>query len=243
MIKVTQNPDEVLDMAKENIVRLKEQGQRVRGEEIIRAIRILQEGEESSKSSKQGRLYLELSIIKMCKIEYDTSKEVLLARLNRLEEAIKSGNIKVNSNKETNIDTSKGAVAPKKQPIKPSKPVVIDGSLDSSVTIEDAKRAWKDLLETLKGRRAMVVYLSLVPGKVIGCSNGVIEIEFSEQYSGNKIRLEQNATSKIINDTFSEILGKRVQVVYKVQNEDAAELDPEEALREIMGDALEVIDD
>ena len=89
----------------------------------------------------------------------------------------------------------------------------------------------------------MVVYLSLVPGKVIGCSNGVIEIEFSEQYSGNKIRLEQNATSKIINDTFSEILGKRVQVVYKVQNEDAAELDPEEALREIMGDALEVIDD
>ena len=243
MIKVTQNPDEVLDMAKENIVRLKEQGQRVRGEEIIRAIRILQEGEESSKSSKQGRLYLELSIIKMCKIEYDTSKEVLLARLNRLEEAIKSGNIKVNSNKETNIDTSKGAVVPKKQPIKQSKPVVIDGSLDSSVTIEDAKRAWKDLLETLKGRRAMVVYLSLVPGKVIGCSNGVIEIEFSEQYSGNKIRLEQNATSKIINDTFSEILGKRVQVVYKVQNEDAAELDPEEALREIMGDALEVIDD
>lgn len=243
MIKVTQNPDEVLDMAKENIVKLKEQGQRVRGEEIIRAIRILQEGEESSKSSKQGRLYLELSIIKMCKIEYDTSKEVLLARLNRLEEAIKSGNIKVNSNKETNIDTSKGAVAPKKQPIKQSKPVVIDGSLDSSVTIEDAKRAWKDLLETLKGRRAMVVYLSLVPGKVIGCSNGVIEIEFSEQYSGNKIRLEQNATSKIINDTFSEILGKRVQVVYKVQNEDVAELDPEEALREIMGDALEVIDD
>ena len=243
MIKVTQNPDEVLDMAKENIVRLKEQGQRVRGEEIIRAIRILQEGEESSKSSKQGRLYLELSIIKMCKIEYDTSKEVLLARLNRLEEAIKSGNIKVNSNKEANIDTSKGAVAPKKQHIKQSKPVVIDGSLDSSVTIEDAKRAWKDLLETLKGRRAMVVYLSLVPGKVIGCSNGVIEIEFSEQYSGNKIRLEQNATSKIINDTFSEILGKRVQVVYKVQNEDVAELDPEEALRGIMGDALEVIDD
>ena len=37
----------------------------------------------------------------MCKIEYDTSSEVLLARINRLEEAIKSGNIKVNSNKET----------------------------------------------------------------------------------------------------------------------------------------------
>ena len=45
--------------------------------------------------SKQSRLYLELAIIKMCKIEYDTSNEVILARINKLEEAFKSGKIQV----------------------------------------------------------------------------------------------------------------------------------------------------
>ena len=33
----------------------------------------------------------------MCKIEYDTSNEVILSRLNKLEESLKSGNIKVAS--------------------------------------------------------------------------------------------------------------------------------------------------
>ena len=45
--------------------------------------------------SKQARLYFELAVIKMCKIEYDTSNEVMLTRLNKLEESLKNGNIKV----------------------------------------------------------------------------------------------------------------------------------------------------
>ena len=60
----------------------------------MRDIRILQEAEGNAKISKQARLYLELATIKMCKIEYDTSSEVILARINRLEEAIKSGRYK-----------------------------------------------------------------------------------------------------------------------------------------------------
>ena len=47
----------------------------------MRNIRILQEAEEQSKWSKQSRIYLELAVIKMCKIEYDTSKEVILIKI------------------------------------------------------------------------------------------------------------------------------------------------------------------
>ena len=97
MAKVTQKPEDVLDMSEENINFLKEQANKIRIEEIMRCIRILQECEEQSKWSKQGRVYLELAVIKMCKIEYDTSKEVLLSRINNLEKAIKEGNITVNT--------------------------------------------------------------------------------------------------------------------------------------------------
>ncbi|WP_278381945.1 DNA polymerase III subunit gamma/tau, partial [Clostridium tyrobutyricum] len=95
MVKVSQNPEEVLDMSDENIKLIKEQSQRIRVEEIMRHIRILQDAEEQSKWTKQSRIYLELSVIKMCKVEYDTSKEIILSRLNKLEESIKQGKIKI----------------------------------------------------------------------------------------------------------------------------------------------------
>ncbi|MDZ4957050.1 DNA polymerase III subunit gamma/tau, partial [Clostridium perfringens] len=94
MAKVTNNPEEVLDMSEENISLIKEQSSKVRAEEVMRCIRILQEAEASAKISKQARLYLELAIIKMCKIEYDTSNEVILTRINKLEEGLKNGSLK-----------------------------------------------------------------------------------------------------------------------------------------------------
>ncbi|MGL5577028.1 MAG: DNA polymerase III subunit gamma/tau [Sarcina sp.] len=244
MIKVTKNPEEVLDMADESIQRLKDQAAKLRGEVIIRNIRILQEGEEGAKFSKQARLYLELSIIKMCKIEYDTSKEVILSRINKLEETIRSGNIVVNQGEggvtaTQNTKTRPTQVKPKAIP-KPT--VAIEGDLDESVTVTEANKAWRDVLETLKARREMVVYLSLTPGNVVACDKGVIHVEFDKEFSGNKLRLEQVETAKKVSAAFSEILGKRVQVVYAVQK-DNDEIDVESHLRGIMGDALEVFDE
>ena len=91
MVKVTENPEDVLDMSTDNIALIKEQSSEIRVEEIMRHISILQEAEEQMKWSKQSRIYLELAVIKMCKVEYDTSKEMILSRINKLENMIKSG--------------------------------------------------------------------------------------------------------------------------------------------------------
>lgn len=247
MIKVTKNPEEVLDMADENILTLKNQAAKLRGEVIIRNIRILQEGEEGAKFSKQARLYLELSIIKMCKIEYDTSKEVILARINKLEETIKSGNIVVNKVENEKESTQNSKIKQQstnkntKSNIKPK--VSIDTNLDETVTIEEANKAWRDVNETLKARGHMIIYLSLTPGNIVACKKGIIHVEFDKQFSGNKLRLEHIETSKKVSEIFSEIIGKKVQVVYEVQKEEEEEIDFESHLRGIMGDALEILDE
>ena len=85
MAKVSDNVEDILDMSSENIDILKEQAAKIRVEEIMRNIKILQDAQEQAKWSKQSRIYLELAVIKMLKIEYDTSKEVLLARINNIE--------------------------------------------------------------------------------------------------------------------------------------------------------------
>ncbi len=107
MVKVSKNPNEILDMSSENIDLVKEQAEKIRIEEIMRNIKILQEAEQQSKWVKQSRIYLELAVLKMCKIEYDTSKEVILSRLNKIEELIKSGNIKLAMKEEKKKTESK----------------------------------------------------------------------------------------------------------------------------------------
>ncbi|GKU27373.1 DNA polymerase III subunit gamma/tau [Clostridium folliculivorans] len=254
MVKVTNTPDEVLDMSVENISFLKQQASRMRVEEVMRAIRILQESEESSKQSNQARIYLELASIKLCKIEYDTSKEVLLSRINKLEEIIKSGKIRVATPASGNVannERSQG-VSSEKSKLSPSKVQQevhnsegpSNHNEHSSVTIDDVKRAWKDIMEGFKARRAMVMYASLLTGKPVDVSNGIVTIEYEEQYSFNKVRLEKMEVSSTVDEVFSEILKDKVKVKYKVNKGEEETKDTEEILVDILGeDILEILDE
>ncbi len=248
MVKVTNNPEEVLDMSEENIELVKGQGERLRIEEIMRDIRILQECEESSKVSKQARLYMELAAIKMCKIEYDTSKEVIISRINRIEEAIKSGKIAVRAKAETKepdmVKESKVAQVTRKPEKKEDASINTSFNEDSKISIDEVKRAWKDILERFKARRAMVVYASLSTGKPVSCNNGVIEIQYEDQYGFNKSRLEKPDTSKLVNEVFSEVLKDGVRVKYSVITEEVRGKTTEEILLDTIGeDALEILDE
>ena len=246
MVKVTNNPEEVLDMSLENIARVKEQGARIRVEEIMRDIRILQEAEGNAKLSKQARLYLELAIIKMCKIEYDTSNEVILARINRVEEALRSGKIAVSAQQ---VQGSKEQAAIKKAAVKqaakvPQNNVKLEENADSKLSINDVQRAWQDILEAFKARRAMVIYASVVTGRPVACQNGIVTIQYGEQFAFNKQRLEKPDNYKIVNEVVSEVLRENVKVRFIVEDGGKDERNPEDALIDAFGDSfVEILDE
>ncbi|BDR65793.1 DNA polymerase III subunit gamma/tau [Clostridium tetani] len=256
IIKVSQNPYEVLDMSEENIALLKEQSEKVRVEEIMRFIRILQEAEEQSKWVKQSRVYLELAIIKMCKIEYDTSKEIILSRLNMLEEIMKSGEIKVscenitssksqykNEIEKDNIMKSDQAKSSKNQdmvrPIEQFNP-------DSKVNIDMVRKYWKDILETFKGKRLMVIYASLMTAVPLKCINGEITLMYGKEYAFNKQRLEKENNSEMVENIFSQVLKDKVRIKYIIEDEkdEVIEKDPEQVLKNTFGENIvEIIEE
>ncbi|WP_304681428.1 DNA polymerase III subunit gamma/tau [uncultured Clostridium sp.] len=251
MVKVTNNPEEVLDMSEENIALIKEQGARLRAEEIMRCIRILQEAENNAKLSKQSRLYCELAVIKMCKIEYDTSSEVILTRLNKLEESLINGSIKVstaskeiekiNNSKIVNIETNKNIV---KEESVDSSEVNIEVNSDSKVTINDIKKSWKDIIERFKARREMIISSLIMIGKPVDCSNGIVTIEFDDQNEFAKNRLSEAKNRDIINDVFFEIFREKLKVNFKVQSDDNRGKSTEDILREALGeDLIDFIDE
>ncbi len=248
MAKVTNNPEEVLDMSEENITLIKEQSARLRAEEIMRCIRILQEAEGNAKLSKQSRLYLELAIIKMCKIEYDTSNEVILSRLNKLEENLKSGNIKVIATEgvKTEIANTKQAVTNKtvNRQVNINPQNIQGGNSNSTLSINDVQKAWKDILDRFKARRAMIIYASILTGRPVACSKGIVTVKFDSDYKLSKDRLDKAEYKSIINDIFSEVLREDIKVNFIVEEENKGEKSTEDILIETFGaDFVDIIDE
>lgn len=259
MVKVSYHPEEVIDMSEENIKLLKQQGDKIRIEEIIRNIRILQQAEEQSKWSKQSRIYLELAVIKMCRIEYDTSEEVLLSRINKLERMLKEGNVTILEKKESphekaasknthnridngftaaDITNGNDETSNIKDDVDKLKP-----SSESKINLEIVKKSWKDILEVFKARRQMVIYASLITGKVTGCNNSVIEIQYEEQFAFNKERLLKDENRKIVEEIFSETLKEKVRIEYIIEQKERQK-SPEEFLKESFPpDIVEILDE
>lgn len=238
MAKVSDNPEEVLDMSSENIAIIKNQANKIRIEEIMRYIKILQEAEEQSKWSKQNRIYLELAVIKMIKVEYDTSKEVMLARINKLEEMIKSGDIEISAApKKKEQVVNKISKLSKQKATKPQNETIPENT-NSNLTLDDVKRKWKNILELFKARRKMIIYASLVTGSVEECKNGIITISYGEEYAFNKTRLEKEPSKSEVEQIFSEALNEKVRIKYIVENNNTDEKSPGDMLRETLGDDI-----
>ncbi|APH13580.1 DNA polymerase III, subunit gamma and tau [Clostridium sporogenes] len=248
MVKVSKNPNEILDMSSENIDLVKEQAEKIRIEEIMRNIKILQEAEQQSKWVKQSRIYLELAVLKMCKIEYDTSKEVILSRLNKIEELIKSGNIKLAMKEEKKKTESKEFDIKKiKENIKDDKieeNLIEEYNKDSKLTVETVKKMWHDILEAFKARRLMVLYAALVTANITSCKEGTITLNYNKQYSFNKKRLEKPENNKIVQEIFSEVLKEKIRIIYTVEEKAKEESLSEEILKNTFGEnILEIIDE
>lgn len=245
MAKVTNNPEEVLDMSEENIILIKEQAGKIRAEEVMRYIRILQETESNAKISKQARLYLELAVIKMCKIEYDTSNEVILTRINKLEEGLKNGSLKVVSSAAVQND-SKKEIAQKQSNREPQKikNSNIIANENSKVTLNDIQKSWKDILERFKARRAMIVYASMLTGKPVECKNGILTIEYEDQFKFNKDRLEKPEYKALIQEVLAEIFREDIKIVFEVEETSSNDKSTADMLLETLGaDMVDILDE
>ena len=243
MAKVTNNPEEVLDMSEENIVLVKEQSERFRAEEIMRCLRILQDAEANAKLSKQARLYLELAIIKMCKIEYDTSNEIILTRLNKLEENLKSGKIEVSkgavSNVKKQITSNKGSLSK----VSTTNNIISDNSSNevnsnSALTINEVQKAWKDILERFKARRAMIIGSLIRLGKPYTCENGVITVKFDSQNEFAKERLSEMKNKTVVNEVFTEVFRDKVRVEFILDEDDDNSINTEDILKQALSDDM-----
>lgn len=227
---IRNNADELVEASAEDIERYRDQSLQIRDQEIIKIIRILQTAEEQSKRSAQGRIYLELALIKICNGEMDYGIDSLVSRLNNLEEKLKEG-IRVEvanlesapQKREPASRAIQGAETARRTAAQPeaATPLAeVTENPESKLTIATVRDAWNEVDEALRAKRQMVIRASLFEGEVAEVKNGVITLEFPDKYSHNKKRLEKAEFRTVLEDTISLILGEKIHLKMKVKSED-----------------------
>ncbi len=240
---IRNNPDELVEAAEEDLERYKDQALMIRDQEIIKVIRILQTAEEQSRRSSQGRIYLELALIKICNSEMDYGLDSLVSRLNHMEAKLKEGleaGIVAQEANQQQVAARPRRQEPQQRPVhieeKEQDPKVaeISENPDSKLTVASVKGAWNEVDEALRAKRQMVIRASLFEGEVTQVKNGVITLQFPESYSHNKKRLEKNEFRKVLEDTISMILGEKVHLNLRVasEHENSSQRPLEDIIRE-----------
>ena len=91
LVKTSDNMEEVIDISGENLRQMKEVAERIEISAIYRYIRIFSETASKLKYSSAKRVLLEITLIKLCKPEMETTSDSLTERLRVVEKQLEQG--------------------------------------------------------------------------------------------------------------------------------------------------------
>ncbi|MDD4835407.1 MAG: DNA polymerase III subunit gamma/tau [Lutispora sp.] len=236
MAKLVDQAEDVIDLSKETISILKVQSSQYGRDNIIRCINILSELTAEIKWSLQPKIILEVSIIKMCKLQKDTSSNGLLARIEKLEEALAKGEVSV-----TTIPESKKA---KKEEKKEEKKIPEKAKLISPKPLSpQIMEKWDGFIQEIKSRKKMKLrtYLALCKPTIIDGEK--IMLCFTRQDSFSKEAVESGDTKREIEEIASEYFSKPIKIKAVYEDEvakSADESNSEENGNDIVRKAIEL---
>ncbi len=91
LVQSSSNLEDVIDMSTDNLVRLKEEAEMLKQDQIIRYIRIFSELSGQIRYASQKRILVEIALIKLCKPSMETKQDALLDRIREVEEKLENG--------------------------------------------------------------------------------------------------------------------------------------------------------
>ncbi len=91
LVRTSDAIEEIIDVSSENLLRLKEEAQKVQPEAIMRYIRIFSELSGQIKYASQKRILIEIALIKLCRPSMETDSASLSERVRVIEDKLEKG--------------------------------------------------------------------------------------------------------------------------------------------------------
>ena len=90
----------------------------------------------------------------------------------------------------------------------------------------------------------MIAYASMLTGKPVECKNGVLTIEYEDQFKFNKDRLEKPEYRAIIQEVLAEIFREDIKIAFEVEEVSNNEKSTADMLLETLGsDMVDILDE
>jgi len=215
--KTTPRPERVLEYSNEQIELLKNEAQYYSVDTIIRYIRILSELSGKLRFATQKKVLTEVSLIKLCVPETESSNEALLQRIGNLEEKLaqlsRGGVIEVHN-----------TAAPETAPDEPEEDDIVIPVLDEEM--KKIGEAWDRIINVKKGPIFNTELKGVIP---TAGPDGKLVLNFCEKESpdGSEDILHSESSGKAfierlcegVRESVKSNLNLNVEVTYRIEKE------------------------
>lgn len=225
--KSASDPDVFLDVSAAEKEALVRQIAYFTEADILRMIQILSEFIAELKKGYDERIFLEICLVRLTRMESSITLQEVIERLNRLspqaQSAAPQGGGTLFNNVKPAAPPIPGGSAPAPTPPDdipaPDQPHVTKSEAPfetgKPLNLPRVQMSWKKFLESLKRRKQMLASL-LSMGQVRAVEDNKITIAFGANYSTNKQVVEKPESKSVIEETLREFYKLTVRVEFEL---------------------------
>jgi len=239
--------------------RLAEQSRSVGRAQVVRLLDLLAAAMEARKAGADARIQLELALVKAAAPDLDPSQRALLARVERLEQALPG-------ERPAAVEPPPAAPAPRRAEAgpEPQAPPAASAAPATAVTVapEEAPEAaeppdlesmvslWPPVIETVHARHSLLA-AHLGHARPARVTDETLVLAFAEAHDFSRRQAEEPANRAILGQAIQSVTGRSVKLAYELRDgePEAAEAPPalsgDELVERVMAefDAEEILPD
>ena len=250
-VQVLQEVPEELRVTPERDARLLAQAQAIPGADVVRLLELVAAALEATANGAQSRIQLELVLIKAAAPEVDPSTKALLARIERLENALSAGAVPppapgATPPEPTSAEPEPGPVEPDPRAAQPEPapavPVpappaaaqpetapaepVRTPPADVTPELETLVEAWPAVVEYVRQGNAMIA-ATLEAARPAALSAGALTLAFPSGAAFFKRKAEQDDARRAATEAVRSVIGAKLVLRYELSDEGPAIADGE----------------
>ena len=250
-VQVLEEVPEELRVTPERDARLLAQAQAIPGADVVRLLELVAAALEATANGAQSRIQLELVLIKAAAPEVDPSTKALLARIERLENALSAGAVPPPAPGATPpeptsaepepvpVEPDPRAAQPEPAPAAPvpappaaaqpetapAEPVRTPPA-DVTPELETLVEAWPAVVEYVRQGNAMIA-ATLEAARPAALSAGVLTLAFPSGAAFFKRKAEQDDARRAATEAVRSVIGAKLVLRYELSDEGPAIADGE----------------
>lgn len=201
LVDASEQGSDLLDVSREQLEQMLEEGKMVDVDVLIRYIRILSDLSNQIRYASQKRVLVEVALIKLCKPQMDQTQDftTLSSRLAAVEKQLEQGVLTTGNVVSTNVEQKKAQEKPPKSKILPK-------ALPED--IEEVIRRWNEILIAY-GQPGENM---LSQAKKVVSEQGGLLLQFTDKLNEDFFLQNENQELHCLKELIQNLLGKEVEI-------------------------------